>query len=93
MLHTAIFNLYPDTKTITDGDAFDADNTPIVINQGLVDAEVIRLQAESDTTQYQRDRIYPSLQDQVDMQYHDLVNSTTTWKDAIAAVKAAHPKP
>jgi len=28
----------------------------------------------------------------MDMQYHDLLNSTTTWKDAIAKVKADNPK-
>jgi len=36
---------------------------------------------------------YASINDQLDQQYHDAVNSTTTWKDAIAAVKSAHPKP
>jgi hypothetical protein len=35
-----------------------------------------------------RRRDYPSLEDQMDMQYHDLVDSTETWKDAITAVKA-----
>ena len=37
-------------------------------------------------------REYPSLGEQLDMMYHDQVNGTTTWKDAIAAIKAAHPK-
>jgi len=36
---------------------------------------------------------YPSIPDQLDMQYHDLVDSTTTWADAIAAVKSKYPKP
>ena len=36
---------------------------------------------------------YPSIPDQLDMQYHDLVDSTTTWADAIAAVKAKYRKP
>ena len=36
---------------------------------------------------------YPSLQDQADMQFHDLANGTTTWLDAIQAVKDAYPKP
>ena len=35
---------------------------------------------------------YPSIGDQFDMQYHDLLNSTTTWKDAIAKVKSDNPK-
>ncbi len=57
-----------------------------------VDAEVIRLQAEYDANQYQRDRQYPSIGDQLDMQYHDQIDGTTTWKDAIAKVKADNPK-
>jgi hypothetical protein len=40
-----------------------------------------------------RRRAYASAGDQLDMQYHDAVDSTTTWKDHVAAVKAAHPKP
>lgn len=36
---------------------------------------------------------YASIGDQLDQQYHDAVNGTNTWKDGIAAVKAAHPKP
>ena len=51
------------------------------------------LQAEYDANQYQRDRQYPSWQEQMDMQYHDELNGTTTWKDAVAKVKADNPKP
>ena len=36
---------------------------------------------------------YLSVGDQLDMQYHDGEDGTTTWKDHVAAVKAAHPKP
>ena len=36
---------------------------------------------------------YASTGDQLDMQYHDAVDGSTTWKDHVAAVKAAHPKP
>ena len=35
---------------------------------------------------------YPSIGDQLDMQYKDAVNGTTTWKDAIAAIKAKYTK-
>jgi len=34
---------------------------------------------------------YPSMVDQLDMQYWDSVNGTTTWADAIQAVKDTHP--
>ena len=36
---------------------------------------------------------YPSIGDQLDMQYHDSVDGTTTWADAIAAVKTKYAKP
>jgi len=36
---------------------------------------------------------YPKLEEQLDMQYWDNVNGTTTWKDKIAEIKAAHPFP
>ncbi len=35
---------------------------------------------------------YPSLEDQFDMQYHDQVDGTTTWKDTILAIKDKYPK-
>jgi hypothetical protein len=35
---------------------------------------------------------YASWGDQLDMQYHDSVDDTTTWVDHVAAVKSAHPK-
>ena len=35
---------------------------------------------------------FPKIQEQLDMQYHDQINGTTTWKDAIAKVKADNPK-
>jgi len=35
---------------------------------------------------------YPELKEQMDMQYKDLLNGTTTWKDAVAKVKSDNPK-
>ena len=39
-----------------------------------------------------RQMAYPTIQEQLDMQYKDAVDGTTTWKDAIAQVKADYPK-
>ncbi len=36
---------------------------------------------------------YPPVAEQLDMMYHDKVNSTTTWLDAIDAIKITYPKP
>ena len=35
---------------------------------------------------------YPSIKDQLDMQYWDKENNTTTWADAITKVKTENPK-
>ncbi len=73
--------------------AKDSNNDVIVLDETKINAEVDRIEAEWIAKEYQRARQYPSLGDQLDMQYWDQVNGTTTWKDAIAKVKADHPKP
>ena len=40
-----------------------------------------------------RQTAYASIPDQLDQQYWDAVNGTTTWKDAVAKVKSDNPKP
>ena len=40
-----------------------------------------------------RKTAYGDLGDQLDMQYHDNVNGTTTWKDHVAKVKTDNPIP
>jgi len=74
----------------------DAEATTVAdLDWDLIEAKAAELETEFNNKQYQRDRKYnyPSIQEQLDMQYWDSVNGTTTWADAIAAVKAASPKP
>ena len=40
-----------------------------------------------------RRNAYGDLGSQLDMQYHDNVDGTTTWKDHVASVKTANPIP
>ena len=63
------------------------------ISKADIEAKMVEVQADYDAKQYQRDRVYPSIQDQLDMQYWDKVNGTTTWEDAVAKVKLDNPKP
>ena len=60
-----------------------------------IEAAEATWQTEYDAKAYARTRAdaYASTGDQLDMQYWDNVNSTTTWKDHVASIKAAHPKP
>ena len=66
--------------------------TPIPANEIL--AKQQELIAEYNSKQYQRDRAkaYPSIQEQLDLQYWDKINNTDTWEQAINAVKAQYPK-
>ena len=63
-----------------------------VISKADIQAKQAELQTAYDAKQYQRDRVYPSIGEQLDMQYWDNVNGTTTWKDAVAKVKSDNPK-
>ena len=66
--------------------------TPIPANEIL--AKQQELIAEYNAKQYQRDRAkaYPSIQEQLDLQYWDKINNTDNWEQAINAVKAQYPK-
>jgi|TARA_A100000171_G_C2118274_1_gene139170 hypothetical protein len=90
----AIQSLRPNAEFLVRGETVEwHDKKQSKPTDSEIDAEITRLQAEYDANQYQRDRVYPSIQDQLDMQYWDKVKGTTTWQDAIAKVKADTPKP
>ena len=69
-------------------------NSEISFNEADVDARFAELQVEYDVQEYARNREveYPSLKEQQDMQFHDAIDGTTTWQDAIQAVKNKYPK-
>jgi len=91
--HQAIRNTHSTVVTINGNtDATNANGNSVTLDESLITEEVTRLQEDYDSKQYQRDRQYPSLAEQADMQYWDSVNGTTVWVDTIAAVKAAYPK-
>jgi len=76
------------------------DVQPKIVNGVVVELSDAEKQATldawnaPDTRPYFQKRLeeYPSTGDQLDMQYWDSVNDTTTWKDHVASVKAQFPK-
>ena len=64
--------------------------------ESTLTTKLAELQAAWDTENaaYRLNRAaeYPSIGDQLDMQYHDAVNGTSTWRDAIAEVKSKYAK-
>jgi len=65
--------------------AKDKDGKAVTIDMDAVNTEFNK-------QKYKNERTYPSLADQLDMQYWDKKNGTTTWVDAIAKVKSDNPK-
>ena len=98
----AIQSLVPDfeggvstTANPDDGETITWNNpkvAPVTLEE--IEAEKTRLLTEWTAQEYARDRAsaFPSIGDQLDMQYHDQIDSTTTWKDAVAKVKLDNPK-
>lgn len=87
----AILEINPNAKVeVTNGEVTNwYDTTPIS------DADITAKMNEIDSRDAHitpRQRAYPSIEEQLDMQYHDAVNGTTTWKDAITKVKTDNPK-
>ena len=63
-----------------------------------IEAKMVEVQAEYDANQYQRDRVYPSIGDQLDMLWHSIDKNPALkseyfeFYEAIKAVKVKHPK-
>ena len=96
MIIEAILKINPNAKVTVNADDINTivwENGTTPISKADIEAKMVEVQAEYDAKQYQRDRVYPSIGDQLDMQYWDKVNGTTNWEDAIAKVKLDTPKP
>ena len=106
--HEAIYKAYAGTVVaINDSTgAFDASGNSVSLDQTKIDAARTTLDAEAAATLYQRQRtgeagttdtIYPSIGDQLDNLYKDILagtlTSSGTFAKAIEAVKAKYPKP
>ena len=91
----AILKINPTAEVSVSGNDINQitwENGTTPISKADIEAKMVEVQADYDAKQYQRDRVYPSIGDQLDMQYKDLLNGTTTWKDAVAKVKSDNPK-
>jgi hypothetical protein len=68
-------------------------NSQPISKQTLLD-KIEELKDEYNSKLYQRNRAkaYPSIQEQLDLQYWDKINNTDNWEQAINAVKAQYPK-
>ena len=69
-------------------------NVDVTESPDITSEELDAMLLQTTNTAYARERKSKyDLLNQDEMRFDDQVNSTTTWVDAINAIKAAHPKP
>ena len=103
MIIEAILKINPNAQVIVRGDDINTceiewhnGTTPIPVAD--IEAKMVEVQADYDTKQYQRDRVYPSIGDQLDMLWHSIDQDPTlkskyfTFYEAIKSVKVKNPK-
>ena len=100
MNHQAIYNTHPNVVSIDDATgAMDSQGNIVAIDQAAYEAEVTRLEAEWNATQYQRDRAveYPSIDALVVALWEGVVEERMAAVTALEAirqqVKSRYPKP
>jgi len=103
MIINAILKINPNASVTVRGSdintcTFEWHNGTTPISKADIEAKMVEVQAEYDASQYQRDRVYPSIGDQLDMLWHSidqnpkLKSEYFDFYEAIKAVKVKHPK-
>ena len=103
MIIEAILKINPNAKVTIHGDDINTceiewDNGTTPISKADIEAKMVEVQADYDAKQYQRDRVYPSIGDQLDMLWHsidrdgELKSKYYDFYEAIKAVKVKNPK-
>ena len=101
MILEAIMKINPNAEVTVDGDDINSitwDNGTTPIPKADIEAKMVEVQADYDAKQYQRDRVYPSIGDQLDMLWHSidqnpkLKSEYFEFYEAIKAIKVKHPK-
>ena len=90
----ALQALTPAAQWVLRGDELEwLDEVQTQPTDSAIAAKIVELQTQYDAQEYARSRKveYDKL-NQDEMRFDDLVNGTTTWQDAIAAIKVAIPK-
>jgi hypothetical protein len=101
MIEKAILKINPNAEFTVNADDINQItwlNGTTPISKADIEAKMVEVQAEYDANQYQRDRIYPSIGDQLDMLWHtmdkdnELQHKFYDFYQTIKKVKVAHPK-
>ena len=97
----AIYKINPNAEFTLENinlDSIEWYNNTTPIPKADIEAKMVELQADYDAKQYQRDRVYPSIGEQLDMLWHSIDQNPALksqyfdFYEAIKAVKVKHPK-
>ena len=103
MIIEAILKINPNAEVSVNGEDINTceitwHNATTPIPKADIEAKMVEVQAEYDANQYQRDRVYPSIGDQLDMLWHSIDQNPSLkseyfeFYEAIKAIKVKHPK-
>jgi hypothetical protein len=101
MIEKAILKINPNAQFTVNADDINEitwHNGTTPIPKADIEAKMVEVQAEYDANQYQRDRVYPAIGDQLDMLWHSidqnpkLKSEYFEFYEAIKAVKVKYPK-
>ena len=101
MIIEAILKINPNAEVTVNADDINQitwHNGTTPIPKADIEAKMVEVQAEYDAKQYQRDRVYPSIGDQLDMLWHSIDQNPALksqyfdFYEAIKAVKVKNPK-
>ena len=103
MINETILKINPNAQFVVRGSDINTceiewHNGTTPIPKAEIEAKMVELQAEYDAKQYQRDRVYPSIGDQLDMLWHSIDQNSALksqyfdFYEAIKAVKVKNPK-
>ena len=97
----AILSINPNAEVSVSGNDINTivwENGTTPISKADIEAKMVEVQADYDAKQYQRDRVYPSIGDQLDMLWHSIDQNSALksqyfdFYEAIKAVKVKFPK-
>ena len=103
MIIDAILKINPNAKVVVRGNDINTceiewHNGTTPISKADIEAKMVEVQADYDAKQYQRDRVYPSIGEQLDMLWHSIDQNPALksqyfdFYEAIKAVKVKNPK-
>ena len=90
----AILKINPTAEVSVSGDDINTitwENGTTPIPKADIEAKMVEVQADYDAKQYQRDRVYPSIGDQLDMLWHSIDKNPALKSQYLSLIHISEP--